>query len=180
MKTMKRFCLSLLVVVPASATCFAQIPQPEAPTVKIETRYDRVQNRTTVRLAPVQISGEKDKYHSLHMLPSFSFPGRQPERPSIIDFELRTVVKAILLDSDLYVVFVVDGETIHLSSSRSAIFRPVSGRRWIGERFVFRMPYEMFLKITSAKKFEIKFEGVRFEVGESQIQALRDLAAEMK
>jgi hypothetical protein len=127
----------------------------------------------------VKISDEKDKYHSLHMLPSFSFPGRQPERPSIIDFELRTVVKAVLLDSDLYVVFIVDGETIHLSSSRSAIFKPVPGRRWIGERFVFRMPYEMFLRITKAKKFEIKFEGVGFEVGEPQMQALRELSSKM-
>jgi len=146
---------------------------------KIETTYDSIKDRTTVRLAPVQISGEKDKYHSLQMAPSFSFPGREPERPDIIDFELQTIVKASFLDSDLYVVFIVDGETIFLSSSRRAIMRPVPGRRWVGEQLIFNMPYEMLVKITKAKKFEIKFDGVKFEVGEPQMQTLRELASRM-
>jgi hypothetical protein len=180
MKTMGRFCLSLLVVLLTSATCFAQNPQPEAPAIKIETVYDTVKDRTTVRLAPVKISGEKDKYHSLRMMPSFSFQGHEMKRPSIIDFELQTVVKVRLLDTDLYVVFIIDGETIHLSSSRSAIFRPVPGRRWMGERLVFRMPYETFLKITKAKQFEIKFDGVKFEVGEPLMQALREFSSKME
>jgi hypothetical protein len=89
-------------------------------------------------------------------------------------------VKVRLLDSDLYVVFIIDGETIHLSSSRSAIFRPVPGRRWMGERLVFRMPYETFLKITNAKTFAIKFDGISFPVGAEQHQALRELARQIK
>lgn len=112
------------------------------------------------------------------MAPSISFPGRQLQRPSIIDFELQTIVKG-RLDSDLYVVFIVDGETIFLSSNRRGIARPVPGRRWVGERLVFRMPYETFLKITKAKKSEIKFDGVKFEVGEPQMQTLRDFARQM-
>ena len=146
---------------------------------KIETTYDSSKDRTKVGLVPVQISGEKGKYHSLHMAPSFSFPGHQPERPAIIDFELQTVVKTRLLDTDLYVVFIVDGETIFLSSNRQAIARPVPGRRWVGERLVFRMPYETLLKITKAKKFAIRFDGVKFEVGEPQMQTLRDFARQM-
>jgi hypothetical protein len=73
----------------------------------------------------------------------------------------------------------VDGETIFLSSNRWAVARPIPGRRWVGERLVFRMPYETFLKITKAKEFEVKFDGVRFEVGGLQIQALRDFALKM-
>jgi hypothetical protein len=160
-----------------SIICHGQGPQVEA--AKLETTYDAGKDRTTVQLAPVKISGEIDKYHSLHMAPSFSYPGRQPERPSIIDFELKTIVKARLLDSDLYVLFIVDDEKIHLSSNRSAIFRPVPGRRWIGERLVFRMPYETFVKVTNAKKLEIKFDGVTFEVGSVQLDGLRLLASKM-
>jgi hypothetical protein len=163
-------------------------PQPS----KIETAYDSVKDRTTVRLAPVQISGEQGKYRSLHMSPSFSFSGRQlgpgsqaghplgvGATPSIIDFELRTVVKG-RLSTDLYVVFVIDGDTVFLSSNRWAIKRPVLGRVWVGERLIFRMPYETFVKITGAKTFEIKFDGVRFSVGETQKQALRELLTYMK
>ena len=160
--------------------CPGQIPQMEpVQLAKIETTYDSVKDRTTVRLAPVKISGAKDKYHSLHMTPSFSFPGHQIQRPSKIDFELQTIVKARLLDSDLYVVFIVDGDTIFLSSNRRAILRPVPGRRWVGEQLIFNMPYETFVKITKAKKFEIRFDGVRFDVGEPQVQTLRELASKM-
>jgi hypothetical protein len=174
---MIRVCVLLMMVLSVSITCHGQDLQVEA--AKLETTYDAGKDRTTVRLTPVQLSGEIDKYHSLHMAPSFSFPGRQPERPSMIDFELQTIVKARLLDSDLYVLFNVDGEKTHLSSNRSAIFRPVPGRRWIGERLVFRMPYETFVKITKAKKLDITFDGVKFEVGALQLDALRLLASKM-
>lgn len=174
---MIRVCLLLMLVSTMAIICHGQDPQVEG--AKLETTYDAVKDRTTVQLAPVKISGEIDKYHSLHMAPSFSHPGRQPERPSIIDFELKTIVRTRLLDSDLYVLFIVDGEKIHLSSNRSAIFRPVPGRRWIGERLVFRMPYETFVKATNAKKLDIKFDGVTFEVGYVQLEALRLLASKM-
>src|SRR6267378_1367584 len=144
---MMRYGLLILIALTASTICTGQTPQMEpAQPAKIETTYDSVRDRTTVRLAPVQISGEKDKYHSLHMAPSFSFPGHQLQRPSRIDFELQTIVKTRLLDSDLYVVFLVDGETIFLSSNRWSIPRPVPGRRWVGEHLVFNMPYETYLK----------------------------------
>jgi len=177
---MMRHCLFLLIVLITTTICPGQSPQVEAlQAAKIETAYDSSKDRTTVGLAPVQISGEKDKYHSLHMAPSFSFPGHQLQQPSIIDFELQTIVKG-RLDSDLYVVFIVDGETIFLSSNRWGIARPVPGRRWVGERLVFRMPYETFLKITRASSFEIKLDGISFPVGEEQLQALRELARQIK
>ena len=181
-KTMMRYCLLLMLGLLMTTISAGQNPSMETVTAaKIETTYDSIKDRTTVRLAPVQISGEKDKYHSLHMAPSFSFPGHQLQRPAKIDFELQTIVKRILLDSDLYVVFIVDGETIFLSSSnRRAIMRPVPGRRWIGEQLIFNMPYETFVKITKAKEFALKFDGVKFEVGEPQMQTLREFATRMK
>lgn len=161
----------LLVVLPKAAA--ANLPQQ--PTAKIEVVYDRSKDRTTVRLAPVLISGDKDKYHSLHMAPSFSYPGRAARPPEIIDFELRTIVKG-KLKVDLYVLFIVDGEEIFLSSNRWGLKKGRLGRGWMGERLVFRMPYETFLKITRASSFAIKLDGLSFPVGEEQLQTLRGLA----
>ena len=150
-----------------------QLPDHSA---KIETTYDSARDKTTVRLAPVKISGDKDKYHSLYMSPSFSYQGQQFQVPSTIDFELQTVVKG-KLRVDLYVVFIVDGETIFLSSNRWGIKRPVAGRNWMGERLVFNMPYETLLKIAAAKTVAIKMDAVMFELGEEpQLQAIRDFA----
>jgi hypothetical protein len=139
--------------------------------LKIATSYDATLDKTTIRLAPVQISGENGKYRSLHMSPAFSYIGKEPRTPEIIDFELRTVVKG-RLDTDLYVLFVIDGEKVFLSSNRWAIKRPVPGRVWLGERLVFRMPYETFVKITKAKTFEIRFDDVRFSLNEEHLRML--------
>jgi hypothetical protein len=52
-------------------------------STKTETTYDAEKDKTIIRLAPLQISGENGKYLSLRMSPSFSFPGRQLVTPSI-------------------------------------------------------------------------------------------------
>lgn len=143
-------------------------------SAKVEGSYDAEKDETTVRLLPVKISGGRGKYVSLHMSPSFKFPGRSLLEPTIIDFELQTVVKG-RLRTDLYVVFIIDGKTVFLSSNRWAIKRPVPGRVWTGERLVFRMPYETYVRMANSKTFEIKFDDVRFPVGEAQKEALREL-----
>ena len=171
--------LLLLTLLLFSGASSAQIFQPATLTAslqadpKIETSYDAVNDRTTVRLAPVQISGEKGKYRSLQMSPAFSYSGKEPRTPQIIDFELRTVVSG-RLDTDLYVLFMIDGEKVFLSSNRSAIKRPVPGRVWLGERLVFRMPYETFVKITKARSLEIRFDDVKFSLSDEHLQLLRE------
>ena len=167
-----------LITVPNTAR--ARVSQPASlKGSKIEILYDRSKDKTTVRLSPVLISGDKDKYHSLHMVPAFSYPGHEPHTPEIIDFELRTVVKG-KLKIDLYVLFVVDGEKIFLSSHRRGMKKGRLGRGWMGEHLVFRMPYETFLKITRARSFEIRLDGISFPVGEEHLQALRELAQQTR
>lgn len=180
----KKTLLLLALILSVSQLNVGQSPSQTAvsvgsQTTKTETTYEPEKDKTIIKLAPLQISGENGKYVSLHMSPSFSFLGRQVLTPSIIDFELQTVVRG-RLRTDLYVVFMIDGEKVFLSSSRWAIKRPVPGRVWVGERLVFRMPYETFVKITKANSFEIKFDAVTFSVGETQKQALQDFLTYMK
>jgi hypothetical protein len=154
----------------------AALPQE---SIKVDTVYDEAKGKTTVKLRPIEVAKGPDKYVSVHMSPSFSFSGRQPMTPEIVDFELQTVVRG-RLKTDLYVVLLIDGEKVFLSSNRWAVKRPVPGRVWMGEHLVFRMPYETFVKITKAKTVEIKFDAIVFSLGESQRQALRDFLIYMK
>jgi len=171
---------SLIILLATTAICLGQQGSlPTSQSDKVEIAYDNAKDRTTVGLMPVQISGEAGKYHGLYLSPYFSFPGHRPTTPSIVDFELQTVVRG-RLSTDLYVVFVIDGETVFLSSNRWAVKRPVPGRVWVGEQLLFRMPYETFLRITKAKTFAIKLDGVKFSVGETQKQALSELLNYMK
>lgn len=158
---------------------FATFPFPSAVREQntarpgaIETNYDSEKDKTIVRLLPVQISGDKVQYHSVHIAASFSYAGREFKRPGAVDFEVHTVVKT-KLKIDLYVVFIVDGETIFLSSNRSAVKR---GKRWVGERLVFRMPYETLMKITRARSVEIKMDNVRFPLTEAVLEQVREFA----
>ena len=169
MKSSNRSPMAILVLLLSSTPILAQEGG------SIISGYDRAKNITTVKVVPVKISGDKDKYHSLRISPAFSYPGQEPTLPDTIDFELLTVVKG-KLRVDLYVVFVVDGETIFLSSNRWGIKRPVQGRRWIGERLVFRMPYQTFLKMAAAETIAVKLDAVRFDFGEEPMRAIRDFA----
>lgn len=163
----------LKAVVLAFITCFYQAPL-------VETVYDQPKNLTTVRLPATKLSGEKDRYHSLSFSIDYSFPGKTPAPPERVNFELTSVVKARRLNPDLYVVFVVNGEPIHFSSNRSAIRNPVRGKPWIGEKMVFLIPREDFLKLAAAEKLAIKMGGVTFESNEELRAGLRALAEEIK
>ena len=143
---------------------------------RIETSYDEQKNVTTVRLPATQLSGPKDRYHSLAYSIYYSYPGKTAAVPSDVNFEIVSVVKTRRLNTDLYVVFVVDGKEIHYSSNRSAIRNPVRGKPWIGERMVFLVPREDFLKMAEAKTFSVKLGGVSFEFNEEARSSIKDVA----
>lgn len=175
---MKLFSLTLtsLVFLLATFCAATELKSQETPKPgQMETIYDDKRDKTTVRLKPLQIGSEKAQYHSVHIAPAFSYPGHEFKKSELVDFEVQTVVKT-KLKIDLYVVFVVDGETIFLSSNRWAVKRPMPGKRWIGERLVFRMPDETLMKITKARAVAIKMDGVEFPFTESALEGIRVFA----
>lgn len=144
---------------------------------RVETRFDEQKNLTTQSLGPVRLSGPKNRYHSLDFTLSRSYEGTTSAAPNRINFELVSVVKARLLNSDLYVVFVIDGKQVHFSSNRSAIRNPVPGRLWIGERMIFSLPYDEFVKITNAEKLSLKMGADVFDFNDTSREALRQFLA---
>ena len=141
-----------------------------------EMTYDLVLDVTTVRQPAEKFSGPKDRYHSLSYSLAYSYPGRTPSPPKDVQFELISVVKARQLNTDLYVVFVVDGKEIHYGSNRRAIPKPVRGRPWIGESMVFAVPREEFLKMADAEKLGVKLGGVSFEFNEDARYDIKEFA----
>jgi len=146
----------------------------------IETGYDQTKDVTTVLVPSIELSGPKDRYHSLSASIYYGYPGKTPTPPERVNFELISVVKARRLNHDLYVVFLVNGEPIHFSSNRSAIRNPVRGKPWIGEKMVFLIPREDFLKLAAAEKLAIKMGDVTFEANEELRASLRALAEGIK
>lgn len=154
-----------------------QVGQQQTPQqLQIEVSYDEAKNLTTVKLPMSRISGAHDRYHSLDYSLFYTYPGGERQLPAQVNFELVSVVKARKLNTDLYVVFVVDGEKNHFSSNRSAILKPVPGRLWIGERMVFSIPYESFKKLVAAKHLAIRLGAVSFELSDETRESIRRFA----
>ena len=153
-------------------TAFAQT------SAKVETTFDESKNLTTAKLGPVRLAGDGERYHSLDFTLVAEYPGRTKQRPERINFDLISVVKARRLNSDLYVVFVIDGREVHFGSNRSAIRKPVPGRLWIGERMTFSIPYDDFEKMTNAKKLSVKMGSITFDFDEEAKKALTSFLAQ--
>ena len=147
---------------------------------KSETVYDPQKDLTTVRSQSIKLARDKDRYHSLDFTLHYSYNGQVRRTPERVNFELVSVVKARRLNTDLYVVFLVDGKPIHFSSNRSAIRNPVPGRLWMGERMDFLIPYEDFLKMAAAEKLAIKMGGVVVELNDEVRDSLRAFAEVLK
>ncbi|HXQ72424.1 MAG TPA: hypothetical protein VN844_18150 [Pyrinomonadaceae bacterium] len=147
---------------------------------ELQSVYDQQKDLTTIRLPSTKLSGPKDRYHSLSFSIDYSYPGKTPSLPERVNFELVSVVKAQRLNPDLYVVFVADGKPIHFSSNRSAIRNPVRGKPWIGEKMVFLIPREDFMKLAAAEKLAIRLGGVTFEFSEESRDVVRTLAEGIK
>jgi hypothetical protein len=144
---------------------------------RIVTTYDKSKNVTTLVLPQTRIASDAGVYHSLDLSVTYSYEGSTRPEPKAVELELVSVVKLKRLNSDLYVEFLINGEAIHFSSNRSAIRNPVPGRTWVGERMVFRIPYEDFKKLASAEKLGIRMGSSSFELTADQRNLLRELLA---
>lgn len=168
---MSRFLIIILLLVPF---------QDNFTLTEVVRDFSPAKNETTMRLLSTKLSGPKDRYQSLSYSIYYTYPGATPSPPKDVNFELVTVVRARQLNTDLYVVFVVDGKEIHYSSNRSAIPKPVPGRLWIGERMIFSIPREDFIKLAAAEKLGVKLGGVSFEFNEAARTSVRAFAETMK
>ena len=173
---MRNACLTLFVLIMAVVIAAAQDAQ-SSQRPEIETTYNQAKDVTTVKLPQSRISDERDRYRSLDYSILYTYPGREKQVPSHVNFELVAIVKARKLNTDLYVVFVIDGERMHFSSNRAAIPNPVPGRLWIGERMDFSIPYESFKKLAGAQHVSIKMGTSNFDLSEDVLASIRRLAA---
>jgi hypothetical protein len=147
---------------------------------ELQTVYDAEKNVTTVRLPATKLSSEKDRYHSLSFSIYYDYSGKTPTLPERVNFELRSVVKARRLNTDLYVVFLLDGKPVHFGSNRWAIPKPVPGRGWIGEKMVFVMSREEFLQVAAADRLAVKLGGITFEFSDELRDKVRVVAQAIK
>ena len=172
------FCLCLCFA-HASSGAYLQTPSPNyQQTIQINHNLDT--DVVTARLARFRIAENVDRYHTVDVSAAFTHSFKSKQTQPQVEVELLTVVKARRLNTDLYVVFVVDGKEVHYGSNRSAIRNPVPGRLWIGERMVFSVPVEEFHKLAAAENLAIKMGGVRFDLNDDARMSLKLFAEKIR
>ena len=165
--------MSRFLITTTLALIVLTIPaQDQQKSTDIVSSYDPVKDVTSVRTVPQKLSGPKGRYASLTFSVSYAYAGKGAAHPKDLSLELVSVVKARELNSDLYVVFVIDGDEIHFSSNRNAIPNPVRGKPWVGERMVFGLPREKYVKLVAAKKLSVKLGNLNFDFSRDQIALL--------
>lgn len=169
---MSRFLITSLI----ASIILSLAAQDQFTLTEVVRDYDPVKDVTTLRTTRTKFSGPKDRYHSLSYSIYYSYPGRVAAPPKDVNVEIVSVVKAHRLNTDLYVVFVVDGKEIHYSSNRSAILKPVRGKPWIGEKMVFLVPREDFLKMAEAKTLSVKLGGVTFDFNQQMRESIKAMS----
>ena len=179
-KTFIYSALIAVIVLSARASLADPLQQNVRPQEEqIQVQYDAEKDHTTVILPARRIVVDTEQYHSVDLSVFFSYTGATKRPPKEVKLELRTVVKARKLNSDLYVAFITDGTERHFSSNRSAILKPVPGRLWVGERMVFSIPTEDFRKLASAEQLIVGMGSARFAVDDSAMLALRSFAEQI-
>ena len=165
--------MSRFLIITILTLIVLSVPAQDQPkSSDIVSSYDPVKDVTTVRTVPQKLSGPRERYDSLTFSVSYAYAGKGVAHPNDVDLELVSVVKARQLNSDLYVVFVIDGEETHFSSNRNAIRNPVRGKPWVGERMVFGLPREKYVKLVAAKKLSVKLGDANFDFSRDQIALL--------
>lgn len=159
-------------------TCGSGLQRSQEHTININYNLDR--EVITARLVRFRVADNSDHYHSLDVSAFYTYSRKSPQTDPKVELELYSVVRARTLNSDLYVVFVVDGKEIHFGSNRSSVPNPVPGRLWIGERMVFSVPLEEYRKLAAAKELAIKMGSVRFDLDEDARTSLKAFAETIK
>ncbi len=155
-------------------------PQPPAKRqfnhkAKIESKYDRFEDETHVRLESKRVLG--GFMEDVKMGASFFYKGQKLSTPEyfIILFVSDTKGWRFLDEAQRELVALADGQRISIGTlDRDSKVR--SGG-WVSEIMVKEVPYETFLKIVNAKKVEMKLGRYEFELKEEHLEALRDLAS---
>jgi hypothetical protein len=142
---------------------------------KIESKYDRFEDETHVRLEPKRVLG--GFMEDVKMGASFFYKGQKLSKPEyfIIFFVSDTKGWRFLDEAQRELVALADGERLPIGTlDRDSKVR--SGG-WVSEIMVKEVPYETFLKIVNGKKVEMKLGRYELKLKEEHLEALRDLAS---
>lgn len=153
--------------------------QNQRPVTKPQTvtreKYDPAKNETTIDVPSMLVFGEQ--LDGLRMFVSFSYPGRTMQTPP----EVITLIMASTSagaryedDNQRTLLAWADGESLDLGAMQ--LFYTYRGLGYVTEGMKLAVPVKTFTQIMNAQQVKMKLGWSKFDLRESDLHALRDLA----
>jgi hypothetical protein len=167
----KHLTLAIAFVLVCAASSIAQ------QTFKIDTKYDRFEDQTSISLQPMKISG--GLYDGINIGITFVCLGDvrscQPEK---VFFGFIVVLKGTIYDLPANLIVLADGERFPLGNMSNFGSAEVPPRGWniIATTLGVVIPRETFLKIARAKKVEMKLDDTELELNMEHRTAVYSLS----
>jgi len=186
---MKYYSLIFLGLLVFSATAFAQSkpqdrieistnPPPPAmslPVVKevgkAKATYNERTDKTAAQTVPFQVVGEWS--NGVRLKAGFESTGKKITKPSVIKLTFYSSSENRVLADNRAITILLDGNTVLSDTAR------YEGGNTNGRIFLItvaqEIPYDLFLKMLTAKKVHMKIGPADFDLKDADLEALKDL-----
>src|ERR1041384_6619630 len=115
-----RLLIPLMLLTIASQTA-GQDPRGRDDDFKVRQEYDKRNDTTTVQVGPMTIMGNFWQIPEYRLSAFYTYPGRQPSRPTMITLAIDTVTKREGrwdLQPQSYLHFIIDGIDINFGAMK--------------------------------------------------------------
>jgi hypothetical protein len=153
--------------------------QNQRPVTKPQTvtreKYDPAKNETTIDVPSMLVFGEQ--LDGLRIFVSFSYPGRTMQTPPDVIIMILASTSAGARyedDNQRNLLAWADGESLDLGAMQ--LFYTYRGLGYVTEGMKLAVPVKTFTQIMNAQQVKMKLGWSEFELRESDLHALRDLA----
>jgi hypothetical protein len=177
---MKHLVLFLCIAYSFCAPVIAQDKTNAADSVvtsdegKIESKYDKAKDETTVEFTQLEIAHSAEQQVFLSV--SATYPGQKPKKPE----DIVVVISVASTQGYKYPDIMTMQVTADGKKLPEVLMLNLDKRR-MGEDYLetigTRMKYEIFKRLTQAKTIELRLHGLTLQLNESQITTLRQLEA---
>ena len=175
---MKHLVLFLYIAYSFCAPTIAQDKTNAAPSVvasdqvKIESKYDKAKDETTIEFTKLEIARSAEQQVFLSV--SAFYPGQKPKKPEDI-----VVILSVASTQGYKYPDVMTMQVTANGKKLPEVLMLNLDKRRMGEDYLetigTRMKYEMFKRLTQAKTVELRLHGLTLQLNESQIIKLREL-----
>ncbi|HEY0169443.1 MAG TPA: hypothetical protein VGB98_00200 [Pyrinomonadaceae bacterium] len=136
----------------------------DTPAVELKSKYDRYENKTTVTLSELVMKGPDVR---LYLGAAASFDGERPKEwtPRIL-LSISIISKMPLKANDAELYALLDGTPFEIGSLEPIAFKPDG--IYSLTMYGVLLPAERLSRIATAKKAEMRFDGVEFALSDAQ------------